>query len=468
MARFLFRGGRKIALAQVGLLIALISFVDWKIEESVPLGFLYLLPMLIAGSVLNRLQIASLAGLCTFLAESFDGFAWSPQFGIPRDVLYFCAFGGLGLFVHQVMKNRRQAAAQLLRVETEVLARRDAEEQLKVLIESSPVAIFTADAEGAMLLANDAAHRLFAAVPNSLAGKPMSRYLPSLATVTAYHQGQPSFRTVMQCRGHREDGEMFLADVWFSTYATSCGPRLAAMVVDMSEDLRDREESGLNQLLTGSRILVGAVSHEIRNVCGAIAVVYENLRRNELLSRNKDFEALGTLVVALEKIASMKLRETAHPAASLNLDSFLEELKIIISPGLREQRIDLHWDIPAGLPLVQADRQSLMQVFLNLVKNSERAVTASRNPMLCVRAEAADHRVSISVSDTGCGVSNPELLFRPFQSQANATGLGLYLSKAWMRSFQGDLQYRPSTVGSCFVVELAQVVEPSIRSANYD
>lgn len=469
MTSFLFRGGRKIILAEASLLIALISLADWKIDESVPLGFLYLLPMLMVGGVLNRKQIALLAAFCTFLAEMFDSFAWSPQFGVPRDVLYFSAFSGLGFFVHQVVSSRQHAAAQLQRVESEILARRDAEEQMKILIESSPIAIFTADVEGAMLLANDAAHKLFAATPNSLPGNPMSKYLPSLANVTTFHHGQQSFRTVMQCRGHREDGDMFLADVWFSTYRTSGGPRLAAMVVDMSEDLRDREESGLHQLLTGSRILVGAVSHEIRNVCGAIAVVYENLLRDGLLSHSKDFEALGTLVVALEKIASMKLRETANQTASLNLDSFFEELKIVISPGLREQGIDLHWEVPTGLPLVQADRQSLMQVFLNLVKNSERAVFESRHRILSVGAETGNRRVSIFVKDTGCGVSNPELLFRPFQSQAKATGLGLYLSRAWMRTFQGDLHYRPSETGSCFVVELLQVVEsPNPTPANYD
>ena len=91
----------------------------------------------------------------------------------------------------------------------------------------------------------------------------------------------------------------FLADIWFSTYRTSVGSRLAAMVVDTSEDLRNREEFSLHQLLAASRILVGAVSHEIRNVCGAIAVVHENLARNTSLAHNKDFEALGTLIQTL-------------------------------------------------------------------------------------------------------------------------------------------------------------------------
>ena len=184
----------------------------------------------------------------------------------------------------------------------------------------------------------------------------------------------PSFRTVMQCRGRRQDGEAFLADIWFSTYRTSVGSRLAAMVVDTSEDLRNREEFSLHQLLAASRILVGAVSHEVRNVCGAIAVVHENLARNSALAHNKDFEALGTLIQTLEKIAALELRQTPYPAARVDLPALLEELRIVIESALREEGIDVSWDIEPGLPAVWADRQSLMQVFLNLTKNSQRAM----------------------------------------------------------------------------------------------
>src|SRR5208283_1734992 len=93
-------------------------------------------------------------------------------------------------------------------------------------------------------------------------------------------QTAQTFRTEMPCRGERENGESLLANVFFSTYQTAVGPRLAALVVDAAEELRDREETRLEQLMTGSRILVGAVSHEVRNVCGAIGVIYENLVRN--------------------------------------------------------------------------------------------------------------------------------------------------------------------------------------------
>jgi len=452
-------GAQHKLLLQVALLIAVIAFTDWRVNAEVPIGFLYLLPIVLASRVLNRGQIALLGAGCTILAEAFDSIPWSPLSGVPRDLLYLAAFSGTGLFAREVVAGRRAAVTHVDELERENQARRDAEEQLKVLVESSPIAILTTDANGSVLLANDAAHRLFELPPASLYGQPITPFLPSLVNVPDLRTGQQSFRTVMQCKGHRRDGEAFIADVWFSTYRTSAGPRLAAMVVDASEELREREEAGLHQLLAGSRILVGAVSHEIRNICGAIALVHENLARRGTLSLDKDFEALGNLVLALENVAAVELRQTADQATTVDLPSFLEELRIVTGPSFRESGIDVEWEIPPGLPAVWADPHSLMQVFLNLTKNSERAMEKSATPCMRVVARAEQQRVVISVSDNGGGVRNPEQLFKPFQHLAQATGLGLYLSRALMRSFGGDLRYQPVNKGATFIVEIASIVD---------
>jgi two-component system, LuxR family, sensor kinase FixL len=450
---------RSRVLFRVAVLIVLIATADWKINAEVPVGFLYLLPILLASRVLNRGQITLLGIGCTGLAEAFDNIPWSPVSGIPRDLLYLAAFSGMGLFACEVAAGRRAAVIHVGELEREIQARRDAEEQLKVLVESSPIAILTTDANGSVLLANDAAHRLFELPPGNLYGQPITPYLPSLLNVPDLRTGQQSFRTVMQCKGHRRDGEIFIADVWFSTYRTSAGPRLAAMVVDASDNLREREEAGLHQLLAGSRVLVAAVSHEIRNVCGAIALVHENLARRGTLSLDKDFEALGTLVLALEKIAAVELRQTTNQATTVDLQSFLEELRIVTGPSFRESGIEAKWEIPPWLPEVWADPHSLMQVFLNLTKNSERAMANMAGPHLRISATIEDQRVLISLSDNGGGVANPDQLFRPFQQLAKAAGLGLYLSRALMRSFGGDLRYQPSASGATFIVEIASIAE---------
>jgi len=40
----------------------------------------------------------------------------------------------------------------------------------------------------------------------------------------------------MQCRGHRGNGETFVADVWFSSYKDGSSPKLAAIIADVSEE----------------------------------------------------------------------------------------------------------------------------------------------------------------------------------------------------------------------------------------
>jgi two-component system, LuxR family, sensor kinase FixL len=456
MYAVIFQGSKRAVLMRVGVLIAVIAFVDWRVIAQVPVGFLYLVPMVMMGSVLGRVPIAAAAVLCTLLAERFGDLPWDWRTGTSRDLLYFAAFAGAGLFVREVNESRRIAAENLHAIERERDARREAEEQMRILIDSSPVAIVTADADGRVLMGNDAAHRMLGVPQGELPGRSIHRYLPALTNITLHDASLQLLRAVMQARGQREDGEVFLADICFSTYHTNAGIRLAAMVLDTSEDLRAHEVSGLHQLLEGSRIAVGALSHEIRNVCGAIAAVHQNLKCTPLLGENKDFEALGNLIAALERIASVNLRQSASQAAEVDLAVLLDELKIVIAPSLCEEEIEARWSIEPGLPLVWADRPSLMQVFLNLVANSSRALSKRSHRVLSISARCEGNQVNVEVSDNGGGVSQPELLFRPFQAGAEATGLGLYMSRAFMRSFSGELRYVPLVGGACFVVELTQ------------
>ena len=61
MLFFFLRGTRKAVLWRAGLLTTLIALCDRSIEGNIPLGFLYLFPMLLAGSVMTRWQIAASA-----------------------------------------------------------------------------------------------------------------------------------------------------------------------------------------------------------------------------------------------------------------------------------------------------------------------------------------------------------------------------------------------------------------------
>jgi len=455
------QGTKRAVLVRAGLLIGVIALIDWRVDLTISFGFLYLFPILLVGTVLPRWQILGTALVCTVLSDLFSQAPFTLANSLPGDILVFTSLAGTGLFAFEVTRSRQRERENLERVEKESAARREAEEQLEFLIGSSPAAILTTSADGRILRANQAAHRLFGVPAGELPGRSIRRYVPALGRVPVMGETQ-AFRTEMQCRGEREHGDVFLANVFFSTYQTQVGPRLAALVVDASEEMREREETSLEQLMAGSRILVGAVSHEVRNVCGAITVIYENLVRSGTLAGSKDFEALGALVETLNKIASLELKQSAGAAQidGIDLAETLDDLRIVLEPYCQEAGITVIWNIPDELPPVWADRHSLLQVLLNLTKNSERALENAATKRLEIAAAPGNGIVSIRVMDSGPGIGSADTLFQPFQKGADSTGLGLYLSRAFVRSFRGELRHDPAAPGCSFVIELA-VAGPS-------
>src|SRR5262249_51955764 len=163
--------------------------------------------------------------------------------------------------------------------------------------------------------------------------------------------------------------------------------------------------AGLDQLLAGSRILVGAMFHEVRNVCSAMAINYETLARSGELDGNKNFEALGALVETLTRLAVAELKQTPKDSEALAVDlaDVLPDLRLVLDPYCEEAGIEVHWDIHRGLPPVWADRHRLLQVLLNLMRNSERALDNCEVKRIDVTASVTDDVVSIRVIDTGPG-----------------------------------------------------------------
>ena len=442
-------------LVAAGILIVLIGTIDWLTKPYISIGFLYLFPIMLIAGFLPRWQITVVALVCAVLQEVFSNLPSNEA--ITRLLMASAGFVGTGLFVSEIIRNRQIALEHVEEVETHSKLRQEAEEQLRILVESSPAAIVTIDASGQILLANEAAQNLLAVGEDAIAGQSIAEFLPALQSAVQA-RGARQFHTELRCRGKRKNGEAFLAAVWFSTYATSRGSRLAAIVVDLSEDLRDREDLSLDHLMKNTKILMGAVAHEIRNVCGAVLVVYKNLSRLSALKDNEDFRALGTLIKGLENLSEMELlpsRDRSLP--SVELTSLLDELRVLIEPSYREAGTGIVWRLQDDLPLVVGDRYGLQQVFLNLARNSQRAMESTKRKQLTITGDLESNSVVIRFEDTCAGISSPEVLFKPFQEGANATGLGLYVSRAILRSFGGDLLFEPRDKGCCFAVRLTRV-----------
>jgi signal transduction histidine kinase len=403
----------------------------------------------------------------------FNRSALAAGASLAQDALVFVALGGTGLVAYELTRRRRQESDYRRTVEREAAARREAEEQLAFVINTSPAAILTTTDTGDIVAANAAAHRVFEVDEGLLPGRHVARYIPALGRVPAGGVAE-SFQTEMRCRGERENGTAFPADVFFSTYNTAQGPRMAAMVIDTSAELIEREESNLEQLMASSRVLVSAMTHEVRNLCGAVAVVHENLIRSGKLREDQDFEALGTLVDALTRIASVQLRHSQRQVRAVDVELFdvLDDLRVVLDPICDDAGIPVDWrvEISERPLMVSVDQQHLLQALLNLVKNSHRALQRVSTKRLTIRVVEREEVVSLLVQDTGPGPAVVEHLFQPFQKGAACTGLGLYVSRALVRSFRGDLRYEPDPACT-FVIDVPRATReraPRVRAMSHE
>ena len=443
--------------AGAGVMIAAIAWID-ALLPTMSIGFLYLLPILVSAAALSGAQIIGLAVVCSILREAFDPLEWTAG-ATGRIVAAGAGFAMTGFFITGLNQRRRLLQKHLGDLQAEVRLRQDAESQLRILIETSPLAILTIGNSGRVLLANESARQLLD-FDGGLQGIDIAPYLPILPRMLHSHHSGANIRTNVECNAKRHSGDVFLANVWLSTYHTSGGPELAAVIWDASENLRDREGAGVDSMLATSRILIGAISHEIRNLASAASSAYALLASENGLRHNEQYQSLGGLIQALESIATSGLRMASkRTPAVADLGTVLDEARIVIEPALREAGFHIAWKVQEALPLVQAQQHSLLQVFINLARNIQEHGSDWPIKEVNISAGVENDLVVVRFEDSGPGVARPESLFKPFQPGAASCGLGLYISRAILRSHGGNLKYEPGAPGACFAVELWPVEE---------
>src|SRR5208282_628170 len=169
---------RKRFLVTAAILIVVIAVVDWRTKPYISIGFLYLFPILLVAGFLPRWQMTLVALVCAVLQELFSELPSNEA--ITRLLMASAGFVGTGLFVSEIIRNRQATLNHLKEVETQIGLRKEIEEQLRVLVESSPVAIVTIDSAGVILLANEASQTLLAPGCATIVGQPVSEFLPAL------------------------------------------------------------------------------------------------------------------------------------------------------------------------------------------------------------------------------------------------------------------------------------------------
>ena len=435
------------SLAGIAGLLAL----ERSAGPNLPLGGFYLLPLAVAAAFLPRWAAFGIAIATAVVRESYGPNPWQPQ----SLAISLVAFTGGALFAGELVRNRRMAVALLKRAQQDMQTRTNAELEARALVEGSPVGVLTIDSTGKIAMANTAACRLLGFEKDSPEGEPVEKYFPLLARLLRSKQAATLTRTMMEASGTRRNGETFFSQAWISSYSSSSGTRLTVVLSDVTEQIRDREESGLRQLMSNSRIVAGAVSHELRNLAAAAAVLHLNTSKTANLADNPDYQALGTVIDSMVKLASTELADAGGQILEgVDIADLLQEVRTITAPSLEEAGVASQWDLESIVPHVRVNRTGLLQVLLNIIKNSTSALKAWPNARIRVTAYPMAELAVVRISDNGPGISSPERLFQPFQAGASSTGLGLFVSRAIVRTFGGELHHTQRPGECCFVIEL--------------
>ena len=110
---------------------------------------------------------------------------------------------------------------------------------------------------------------------------------------------------------------------------------------------------------------------------------------------------------------------------------------------------------------VFADREQLILVFNNLLKNALQAIPSTREGEIEIRIEAGEKQVRIFIKDNGKGISDDvkEKLFTPnFTTKSTGMGLGLSISRNIIRMAGGDITFETTlNVGTEFKVILPRI-----------
>lgn len=206
-----------------------------------------------------------------------------------------------------------------------------------------------------------------------------------------------------------------------------------------------REEDMLIQQNV-TRALVLGMAHEIKNPLGGIRGAAQLLERE--LGDRQEREYTRIIMDEVDRLRTLidrMLEPQQRPILdTINVHEVLEHVRAVV----QAQEIDtpVRQDYDPSIPLIRADRDHLIQVFMNLVRN---AVEAAKTGV-CVRTRA-EHQVTIGgiqhrlvvrvdIIDDGPGVPAEirDAIFYPMVTgRENGTGLGLPIAQSLVQKHGG-------------------------------
>ncbi len=356
---------------------------------------------------------------------------------------------------------------------------REAYDFMNKIVQSSPNAITATDMKGNILIWNKGAEETLGYKASDVIGK--------MNIGKIYPEGVA--RKVMQMLRSDESGEIGRLNSYPMVYVRRDGEIVegnlsAAIIYDANGkeiasvgsfvDLRDRlqMERALRdtqeQLLQSEKLaamgrLTSQIAHELNNPLYGIMNTLE-LLKTEIPADNKRRKILEMalsetirLSDLLRKMLSFSKpdQEERHP---VDINSIMDEILLLHEKQLKENDINIAATFADGLGLVNASKNQLRQVFLNMVANARDAMPGGGT--LSVGTGDDTDKVYIEISDTGTGIREEHLdkIFDSFfttKGEVKGVGLGLSVCYGFIQDHGGDIEVKSQVgEGTTFIISL--------------
>jgi signal transduction histidine kinase len=199
--------------------------------------------------------------------------------------------------------------------------------------------------------------------------------------------------------------------------------------------------------------LIAEFVHELRNPLASINTASYLLLRPEIspeqahqivLNIQSETMRLTTLTSSFLDLARLESGRVQFRKSSFSLLQMLQECVSVMQAKIDESRISLRIEIPSDTPDIQADRDKLKQVALNLISN---AIKYNRpGGQIIIKARLTENEWELFFVDTGMGIPDDELphMFEKFyrvraSEKITGTGLGLSICKGIIQGHGGRI-----------------------------
>ena len=246
-----------------------------------------------------------------------------------------------------------------------------------------------------------------------------------------------------------------------------------------AELAKSREALHQSEKLAALGSLLAGVSHELNNPLAAIVgqaeMLQEDAAGTPLEQRARKISSAAARCARIVQTFLAMARHSDGRRGLVDLNELIGSALELTEYSLRTAGVSVRVNQGTGLPPVEADKDQVHQVLVNLIVNAQQAMEgiAAFERTLTIRTSSSAGAVILDISDTGPGVP-PEMrtrIFDPFfttKPQGVGTGIGLSFSQGIVEAHGGTLTLQPSRRGASFRIELPAAAETDIVAVPLD